>query len=266
MLRPSDALGEDESGALPKDRIVADGDARARRRVLAERKRAVGVMSRRHAAVRRPARLKRRRARLVVFGRKLHERDALDAARQEPLAISRRQAVQDGRRDEPLLAERGQLLLHLLDDVAERPARRDLVVDEDDRIRLVELRFERIDGESLLGRMAVLLQKLDRAHAGRQFLARRLHIEARIRERLRDDGADGGRRLGEADDEPCRRRGCLDLLAERFHEVERFMRCDGHVLALQRVDEQIAALFIPVPPRHAQHRVCRVLHRARLTP
>ena len=223
-------------------------------------------MSRRHAAVRRPARLKRRRTHLVVFGRKLYERDALDATRQEPLAIGRRQAVQDGRRDEPLLAERGQLLLHLLDDIRERPARRDLVVDEDDRIRFGELRFERIDGKSLLGRMAVLFQKLDRAHAGRQFLARRLHVEARVRERLRDDGADGSRRLGEADDEPCRRRGCLDLLAERFHEVERFMRRDGHVLSLQRVDEQIAALFIPVPPRHAQHCVCRVIHRARLTP
>ena len=182
------------------------------------------------------------------------------------MPIVRRQAVQNGRRDEPLLPERGQLLLHLLDNVAERPARRDLVVDEDDRIRLSELRFERIGGESLLGRMAVLLQKLDRAHAGRQFLARRLHVEARVRERLRDDGADGSRRLGKADDEPCRRRGCLDLLAERFHEVERFMRCDGHVLALQRVDEQIATLFIPVPPRHAQHRVCRVLHRVHLTP
>ena len=114
--------------------------------------------------------------------------------------------------------------------------------------------------------MAVLLQKLNRAHVGRQFLARRLHVEARIGERLRDDGADGGRRLGEPDDEPCRGRGCLDLLAERFHEIERFVRRDGHVLALQRVDEQIAALFISVPPRYAQHRFCHVLHRARLTP
>ena len=259
LCRPRQLRGEAAPQCLPVRRIVPDPDAPARRGICrGEEHVRCGRFRRGHSVLGRthgdPFHLRR-----IVPRRQLHERDALRPVRAQPRCIRRRQSVQERGGDELFLPQGGQRLLHPADDVAERPARREFIVDKDDGICARERRLHRLGGDPLLGRMAVLLQKFDPAPAPR-LLPRRLDVGAGGIQFLRDDAADRGRRLGKADDQTRRGIRRRDPSAECRHHGKCRVRGNGHVLSLQGVDEQIGAFLIVVPLRHTQHRVRRIVH------
>ena len=121
--------------------------------------------------------------------------------------------------------------LHLRDNVDQRLSRRDLIVNEYDRTRMIDPLAEMLRTELLFRRVTVLLQKLRPRLHFRDFLTGRMDINAVLKAGT-DTRPDRRRSLSKTDNEPCIRIFLCQPPSERMKHFQCTLRFDRQMLPL----------------------------------
>ena len=190
---------------------------------------------------------------LIVLMFQPHQALTGNAGLCQPGLVLRRDPAEDGRSCQPPLAQPGIPLPQLLDHVDEGPPGGELVIHEYDGGAAVDPVRQLVGTEPVLRCVAVLLPKEDPISVQR--LPGGVDIEAVRPQPGCHGGADGGGRLGKADDQPGLRVLGGHLVPQGTHHLQSRRGAHRDVLGLQGIDQQVAPLGVVVSLGDPQ-RVC----------